>query len=284
LNEIDVGIAPLKDTAFNRCRSDVKFLEYGVHGVVPVMAHLEPYLQSVRDGVTGFVYRAPCNLVEILDRLVCDPHIRIAAAQAARRYVLTERLQKDHRQERLDFYGDLVRETGLMDNGESCRKQFSSWTVMDGAVTTGRYLQLEECEFEFLLGAGLVEMQVEKNNQKAWQHFAQAADLEPQNYLPYLFGSSVIEDRVGVLFKAIERHPGSLRAWVLLGEAFARKGKIREAMDCYTTATKVFPDYEIPYLRLGGLLKQIGRNAESANSFEKAKSLFLQSFPTALAS
>ncbi len=35
LKEIDIGLGPLKNTAFNRSRSDVKFLEYAIYNAVP---------------------------------------------------------------------------------------------------------------------------------------------------------------------------------------------------------------------------------------------------------
>jgi len=56
LKKIDVGLVPLKDTAFNRSRSDIKFLEYAVHGVVPVMQASVPYVSSVKHGKTGFLF------------------------------------------------------------------------------------------------------------------------------------------------------------------------------------------------------------------------------------
>ena len=43
LSTLTIGVAPLRDTEFNRCRSDVKFLEYASQGVVSVLADLPPY-------------------------------------------------------------------------------------------------------------------------------------------------------------------------------------------------------------------------------------------------
>ena len=37
LEGIDVGIAPLSPTPYNRCRSDVRFVEYAAHGVLAVV-------------------------------------------------------------------------------------------------------------------------------------------------------------------------------------------------------------------------------------------------------
>ncbi|MFC1719928.1 glycosyltransferase [Pseudomonadota bacterium] len=41
--ELDLGIAPLADHAFNRCKSHLKVLEYGILGIPVVATDLEPY-------------------------------------------------------------------------------------------------------------------------------------------------------------------------------------------------------------------------------------------------
>ena len=68
LQKLDIGIAPLQDNPYNRCRSDVKFLEYASRGVVPVLSSLTPYKASAQQGETAFFYESPWQLVEILTR------------------------------------------------------------------------------------------------------------------------------------------------------------------------------------------------------------------------
>jgi len=63
VSSLDIGLAPLENDGFNRSRSDVKFLEYAAHGVVPVVQRLEPYLASVRHGENGFLFDTPEELV-----------------------------------------------------------------------------------------------------------------------------------------------------------------------------------------------------------------------------
>ena len=48
-----VGLAPLVDNPFNRCKSDMKYLEYGSLGVPGIYAAVHPYLDTIRDGLTG---------------------------------------------------------------------------------------------------------------------------------------------------------------------------------------------------------------------------------------
>lgn len=43
LDHLHIGIASLLPTEYNRCRSDVKFLEYASHSVAPLLQDLDPY-------------------------------------------------------------------------------------------------------------------------------------------------------------------------------------------------------------------------------------------------
>jgi hypothetical protein len=39
----DVGLSPLVDSPFNRCKSDIKCLDYWAAGALPVVSDIEPY-------------------------------------------------------------------------------------------------------------------------------------------------------------------------------------------------------------------------------------------------
>ncbi|HVZ74198.1 MAG TPA: hypothetical protein VHJ20_17585, partial [Polyangia bacterium] len=69
LETIDVGLAPLQANDYNRCRSDVRYLEYAARGAVAVCADLEPYRASVNAGQTGFLYRDLVELETVLERV-----------------------------------------------------------------------------------------------------------------------------------------------------------------------------------------------------------------------
>ena len=107
LEQLDIGIAPLLDTAYNRCRSDVKFLEYASRGVVPVLQRLDPYAQ-VDDGCTAVLFGGPDELVASLDRLVASAELRQQTAAAAHAHVNNERRLEQHAPQRLAFYRELI--------------------------------------------------------------------------------------------------------------------------------------------------------------------------------
>lgn len=116
LAQIDIGITPLKDTAYNRSRSDVKYLEYAISGVVPVMKRLEPYIESVDHGKTGFLFNDSNELIGILKRLVNNPTLLVALSNAARQYVIQDRLQVEHGKDRVNFYRNELSKLGQRDS------------------------------------------------------------------------------------------------------------------------------------------------------------------------
>lgn len=274
LRGIDIGIAPLKDTAFNRSRSDVKFLEYAVSGVVPIMAHLEPYTNSVDVGKTGFLFKDTKQLITILNQLLENTELSLAIAKDARQYVIHERLQLQHGRERLDFYSDRLKRLRTTDfKDENVTEYFEELSQLEGAVRNGRHLQLQATRFENLLHDGLVAVQTIDNKKLARQCFEEAAELEPENSLSHLFGASVSSDPVNSLNKALELKPDSIKTWILLGEEFAKRGNIKEAFKSFDSAARIYPDYEIPYLRVATLLKKMGEQSQSDWLFKKVKKI-----------
>jgi predicted O-linked N-acetylglucosamine transferase (SPINDLY family) len=108
LEKIDVGLAPLLPTEYNRCRSDVKFLEYASRGVVGIYADLEPYRGSVVPGETGLLHRTPAELIAALERLHADAGLRRRLRQQAHEHVLRERRLTARIGERVAWYRSLM--------------------------------------------------------------------------------------------------------------------------------------------------------------------------------
>ena len=279
LSGIDIGLAPLNNTPFNRSRSDIKFLEYAVSGVVPVVQNLQPYLESVVHGRTGYLFKDSDELISILDHLANDPESARRVACTARQYVVEHRIETAHAKERLSFYREQF--NGNHDShfiGSYSREGlFKAWSNLEGALTLGRHLKLRSTKFETLLHAGLIAMQVNKDEALARHLFEEAAALDPENYLPHLFGSPVSPDPIKSLGKVVELRPDSLKAWIMLGEAYAKEGKIKESFESYGRAVDIFPEYEVPFLRAGKLLQEIGETSKAQELFEKASQLLIPS-------
>ncbi|GAB4233504.1 MAG: hypothetical protein OHK0028_09330 [Deltaproteobacteria bacterium] len=86
---IDIAVAPLEDNRFNRCKSNIKWLEYGACGIPGVYQDLPPYNASVSHGKTGFLAGDRTqDWVDALDRLIGRPEERFRIGNAARTEIL----------------------------------------------------------------------------------------------------------------------------------------------------------------------------------------------------
>ena len=273
LENIDIGIAPLKDYAFNRSRSDVKFLEYAVSGVVPVVSHLEPYLESVKNGETGFFFKNTAELINILNQLTDNAKLTQHIAGEARQYVLRERLQIQHVHDRLDFYRHHLGQINGQNREIVLDHLFGEFSKLEGAIVNERHLQLQSTRFENLLHDGLIAMQVHRDKEMARKLFDEAAVLEPENYLTFMFAASITTDPIACLCKAVIQEPHSIKTWILLGEEFDVVGDTRQALECFKSAITVCPEYEVSYLRVASLLKRIGQESQSELFSKKAESI-----------
>ena len=127
--------------------------------------------------------------------------------------------------------------------------------------------------FENLLQGGLVASQVQKDSELARKYFEEASATHPDNYLSFLYGFSVSPDPVMFLRKALELNPDSLKAWILLGEELAKRNKIKEAFECFNSAARIYPEYEIPLLRAASLLEKLGERSQAEKLFDRAAKL-----------
>ena len=79
----DIVIAPLRDTEFNRCKSNVRYLEASAKKIPVVASDVEPYRKTIEHGKDGFLYREPKEFLDILRKLVKDSKLRAQIGQEA---------------------------------------------------------------------------------------------------------------------------------------------------------------------------------------------------------
>jgi glycosyltransferase involved in cell wall biosynthesis len=80
----DFGIAPLADTPANRCKSDIKFLDYAFLGIPGIFSRCEAYRDTVEHERTGLLCGPdPEEWQRALERLVEDSVLRSRLALAA---------------------------------------------------------------------------------------------------------------------------------------------------------------------------------------------------------
>ncbi|MDQ7832604.1 MAG: glycosyl transferase family 1 [Desulfovibrionaceae bacterium] len=107
----DIGLAPLRDTPFNRAKSNIKALEYAALGVAGVYADLPPY-QGPGGGPGPFGPLAgpdPDQWEKTIAALVTDAALRRRIAARARGLAVAEYGLSRHARTYLDFYEDVAR-------------------------------------------------------------------------------------------------------------------------------------------------------------------------------
>lgn len=83
LSQFDLGLAPLSNTVFNRCKSELKLLEYGAWGIPYVATRVAPYhrFHQATQGQGGALATSMGEWEGELDRVLNDPDLRVARGQ-----------------------------------------------------------------------------------------------------------------------------------------------------------------------------------------------------------
>jgi glycosyltransferase involved in cell wall biosynthesis len=85
--DIDIAIAPLKDTLFNRCKSNIKWLEAAMLGIPMVASDVLPY-RSIQHGKTGFLASNKDQWLKYLSHLIENPAERKKIGSQAKEEVI----------------------------------------------------------------------------------------------------------------------------------------------------------------------------------------------------
>jgi hypothetical protein len=87
---MDIAVVSLADNLFNRCKSNIKWLEYSACGIPGVYSNLSPYNSCIRNGQTGLlVGNRVQDWFQAIDTLITDASLRRSIAQQARQEVLS---------------------------------------------------------------------------------------------------------------------------------------------------------------------------------------------------
>jgi tetratricopeptide (TPR) repeat protein len=276
---VDIGLAPLLPTEYNRCRDDGRYLEYAANGVLAVCADLEPYRGSVRPGVTGFLFRDAGELETILERVLVDPPLRTAATETAAREVGEQRLQRRHVGQRLAFYLETATQLGLplapragaAPQGPAVADRLAALGE-PLAFSGSRYVALGGGHAETLVRSGLEERRAGALAE-ARRCFLEARRAAPGAYYPELLLGETEEDprlSIEALERAAELNPRSCLAPYLLGLRLGWSGVADEAAAALQRARAVAPSFGAPQERLAELAEASGRIEEACLLYEEA--------------
>ena len=84
----DIGIIPLVNTEFNKCKSELKYIEFAALGIPVVASDMNVYNEAIEDGVTGFLANNEDEWVDKLSLLIEDPILRNGMVNNAREDIL----------------------------------------------------------------------------------------------------------------------------------------------------------------------------------------------------
>lgn len=83
----DIGLAPLMDNAFNRSKSNLRWLEMSAMGIPTVASPLNHFKETIEHGVTGFLANSTEEWITHLLRLIDEPALRENVGKNARNEV-----------------------------------------------------------------------------------------------------------------------------------------------------------------------------------------------------
>jgi glycosyltransferase involved in cell wall biosynthesis len=85
---LDIGIAAIENTQFNRCKSNIKWLEHAMLEIPMVLSDVGPYRDSVVHGHDGFLAKSKDDWMHYLSMLIEDAELRKKIGQDAKKSAL----------------------------------------------------------------------------------------------------------------------------------------------------------------------------------------------------
>lgn len=80
----DIGIIPLLNTEFNKCKSELKYIEFAALGIPVIASDINVYSESIQNGVNGYLAGNEDEWVDKLSILIEDPILRNGMVNNAR--------------------------------------------------------------------------------------------------------------------------------------------------------------------------------------------------------
>jgi SAM-dependent methyltransferase len=106
LGGCEVSFMPLDDHIFNRCKSDLKYVEAAAHRVTS-LASTVVYGDVIHNNLTGLLFSSGPELLSQLIGLVADPQRGLAMANAAHAQASRHRMLADQVSRRVNWYRSL---------------------------------------------------------------------------------------------------------------------------------------------------------------------------------
>ncbi len=94
ISSFDIGLAPLRVSRFNDCKSDIKILEYMGLGIPWIASNTGPYAQHKSlHNVAGILVNSLNEWCDALEKLIANPGLRQSMGEAGKRYAATRSIE-----------------------------------------------------------------------------------------------------------------------------------------------------------------------------------------------
>lgn len=120
LQQADIALMPLRDTEFNRMKSDLKFIESAGQGAVPVASSVV-YEACDPEGERSIICKEPEEFGPALLQLINDKEQRLRLQKNGYQYVKSNRLLCHHVESRLAWYRSLLAKKEMLDQALEAR-------------------------------------------------------------------------------------------------------------------------------------------------------------------
>ena len=264
LDTLDIGLAPLLESPFNICRSDVKFIEYASRGVLPLLSDVAPYRVHARDGENALLFRDPDHMSSIVLGLLEDRERLQRIRSSAYRYVAAERIEQQNAPLRLQAYQGMAqgRTPGIVPMDRLLR--LSSKAELYGPEPS-------TAEQKTLQG---LDLQGNGQSPKAHRLWEEAAGEDPGYAVPCLLLAQALTSESPSTAEswareALARHPKSVRANLILGNLLQRRDH-KGARRAYEQALDLFPDFAPAWRALALMESEEDRPEEAARLLDRA--------------
>jgi tetratricopeptide (TPR) repeat protein len=273
VGELDLGFCPLLPTDFNRCRSDVKFLELAARGIPALCSDLAPYRDSVRHGENGWLFRGLEDLGRLIDRAVADASLRARIGRAAHQHALGRR-ERIHAPGRLGQYLSWQAAAQAQAGAQAATGSVPSVISEAGGqpFADSNYEVFGDQPVERTLREGLTAA-VAGQIEAALAGCTQAQRLAPGFYLPWLYLGMLEPDSrraLAALDEAGRRAPGSANVALQRGLRLEAVGRTDDAIAAYQECSRLAPGLGAADAQLGALAEAAGRTEEACAHYERA--------------
>lgn len=114
ISMVDVNLAPLEDTIFNRAKSENKWVEAALVDVVTVASNVGAFHEMISNGETGFLCDTAEEWGETLESLIQHPEERRKIAERAKQFVTEYCLTISSGYKISDFFRERTKQTAAL--------------------------------------------------------------------------------------------------------------------------------------------------------------------------